>query len=296
MSESNLLENAANTAVDEAPQPFDRKNLTEKQRKIFDRVKQEVTDFRPPQGFLFVLPNVMRGISTKFERATDDPTLTAESKTDEIREIEKAAEELIKTYQSEYAIFFSAKEVPIGGKSAETLNNWHPLHVPSMIGRAKLVMIHVNSWNLLANYSIVVRWHQSLMEPLESEVYEIYALPPQVSVQSFVSDVACISCKKKPAPIKCVVCESNFCSATCKDKNKVAHEEECLTIQMQRMQLTIATERMSINENRKAFEAEQKIFEERNRGKVVTVRHVDKDGKVLSETQEIVVPASDAAV
>lgn len=304
MSESKLSEISDSVAiVEDDPQPSSATaaaneppaTLTERQKKVFDRVKQEVTEFKPPSGFRFCLPNLLRGISTKFERASEDDTLTAQSKTAEMLEVERAAEQLIKEYQSEYAIFFSAKEVSLGAKTAETLNNWRPLHVPSMVGRAKLVLIHIDSWHVLKNFSIVVRWHQSVMEPEESEVYEIYALPPQGAALSFIKDVQCIACKAAPAPMKCFTCKANYCSNSCKEKDSKTHTVVCLTTIMEQMQLAIGQQRMKINENRKEFIAEQKIFEERNRGKVVTVRTIDKDGNIILETQKVVVPLEESS-
>lgn len=300
MSESKLSENSTTDAsaaiVEDAPPDetkpaFDENTLTERQKKVFARVNKEVSEFHPPAGFTFCLPNLLRGISTKFERASEDATLSAQSKTPEMLEVERAAEQLIKQYQSEYAIFFSAKEVSLNAKTAETMGNWRPLHVPSMIGRAKLVLIHIDSWQMLENYSLVVRWHQSVMEPEESEVYEIYALPPQGAALSYIRDVECVACKSTPAPMKCFTCKANYCSNACKARHAQAHTVQCLTTVMEQMQLTIGAQRMHINQNRKEFAAEQKIFETRNRGKVVTVRTIDKDGNVVTETKQIVVPA-----
>jgi len=305
MSESKLLENsesasaivedAPSSSVEEKKSEEETPSMTERQKKVFARVNKEVTEFRPPAGFVYCLPNLLRGISTKFEKASEDETLSAQSKTAELLEVERAAEQLIKQYQSEYAIFFSAKEVSMNGKTAESQNNWHPLHVPSMIGRAKLVLIHIDSWQMLENYSIVVRWHQSVMEPEESEVYEIYALPSQGAALSYIRDVACIACKSTPAPFKCLTCGANYCSNACKIRDSQSHTVPCLTTVMEQMQLAIGSQRMQINQNRKEFVAEQKIFEKRNRGKVVTVRTIDKNGNVITETQEVVVPAEESS-
>lgn len=255
-------------------------------------IERQVAEFVPPPNFLFALPNVARGVETRFSKASADPNLAESSKTEQMRDEERAAEEMIRQYNSEYALFFSSKQVPFGN---ETLENWVPVHVPTMHGRAKLLLVHRDTWSLLESYSFTVRHHRSAVVADSSEVYEIYAMTPQGAALEFVSVVPCSLCQAKPAPLKCDACGAPYCSAQCRLVHKPHHDTECLTSLVGALTLKVKEKRTQLNTTSAAFREEQRVFAERNRGKRVTVRRLGADGAVLSETQEIVVPEVAAA-
>lgn len=62
------------------------------------------------------------------------------------------------------------------------------------------------------------------------------------------------------------------------------------------MSLVVKEAREDLNKRSTKFEEEQAIFEKRNKGKMVLVRKIDADGKVISESEQIVIPADDSAV
>lgn len=263
--------------------------LTDEERSRFLEINKDVANFEKPKNFLFVLPNLLRGFDTKFTKASEDPKLAPELKTAELRQEEAAAANVLRQYQSEYALLFSPKEVPM---SEKTMNDWHPIYVPQMHGRAKIVLIHTCAWNLLQDKSFVVRHHKSMANPESSEVYEIYVMNANGAALEFVAGRKCTACGMSPAPYLCLSCKAPYCSDFCRLRTAMEHEVECVKTIMQSMRLSIVNGRERHNQTVQQFQKEQAAFEERNRGKHVTVRRIDAEGNVLSETQEIVVPAS----
>jgi hypothetical protein len=253
------------------------------------KLQEEVAAFKPPKHFIFVMPNLMRGIVTDFKSAMNDPDVDASKKTKELATMEKTIEEQLAKLKSSHAVFFSAKEVKV---VTADMGDWLPLSVPAMVGRAKIVLIHKDTWAALDGYSFVVRHHPSYDTGGFSEVHEIYVMTQQGAQLEYVSELECVACKVKPAPFQCTACGANYCTPICQNANREAHQIECITNITKNMKLTLENRRTELNKKAEAFRAEQAEFARRNAGKLVTVRRINADGETV-ETEEVVVPAAE---
>lgn len=262
--------------------------LTQQERERFKQIKQEVTDYQLPQNFMVAIPNLLRGFDTKFTKASEDPKLAAESKTPELLAAEAEAQKFLLKNQTEYALLFAATEVSLATVS---IDDWKPLHVPHMFGRTKILLVHNTVWKILENASFIVRHHPSMTNLETSEVFEIYIMQPNGAAIEYVANRKCVGCDRKPAPILCNSCKAPYCEELCRRRDKDKHDIDCISSIMKKMTTTVKNGRERFNQNLQVFNKEQSAFEERNRGKLVTVRRIDKDGTVISETQQIVVPA-----
>lgn len=268
-------------------------NLTDEERARFKDIQQSVAEFPIPKNFIMVIPNLLRGFDTKFTRPSEDKKLAPELLTPDLLKAEAAAAEVLKKYESEYALLFCAKETSL---SALTMNDWKPIHVPQMYGRAKILLVHTSIWKFIEDKSFIVRHHRSMSNAETSEVYEIYVMHPNGATIEYVANRQCSLCHGAPAPITCNSCKAPYCSGLCRMKHKAQHDPECLATIMNNMSLTVKAGREYLNQTVSAYRKEQSAFEERNRGKLVTVRRIDKDGTIVSESQEVVVPAEPVSI
>lgn len=285
MSESNLSANPDNTQ--------EEVQLSPEEIKVAEEIRKDVESFCKPAHFVAALPNLLRGVVAEFTKATADPELSAASKTEDLKFREAKAAALIAKSGSEHAIFFSAKQ-----KNAGLLkpDNFKPLLIPSMFGRAKWLLVEESVWKFLQTHGFVVRHHRSESDPTISDVHEIYLMEPGSSAAiEHASVTTCTRCEKKPAPIRCAACGAPYCTPTCRFDHKNDHDADCLASLVRSMSLTVEKKRVALNERVGRFEAEQEMFARRNRGKMVTVRRLGPDGTVISETQEIVIPAEETA-
>jgi len=260
------------------PEQIDRDN----------RVQKQVAEFKAPKNFAFVLPNLMIGTFSKLTRAKDYPpgmALSAEQQADNAYN-----EKLIEKLGCEYVIFFSSKLIDIDTSHiSEILNDFHPLEMPNAFGEAKVVFVHNDTWRLIEGYSHILRTHPSLKTPHISEAYEIYAMNGDAAYSMFVEDKKCARCSRTPSPIMCQTCGIFYCSPSCQANDKEDHGPTCVANIMESLTLTVKQKRDDLNARIKKFISEQKQFEDRNRGKLVTVKRMDADKKWI-ETEEIVLP------
>ena len=300
MSENKIQDNSDSFQVDDSPVVAQQQvheaevdvlsTLSDEQKRMFDETKKSVSEYERSADFLFSMPNVMRGITVDFEALSDaqKAELQKDTKMEPLLKAEKEAELYLLKTQSKCALLFSAKEVPLQG---DNMKKFLPLHVPSMRGRAKIVLVHEDTWKVLQKYSFVVEHHPSATERELSDVYAVHAFSQNGAEVSYLETITCSRCAAAPAPFRCYTCEIPYCSTVCRSAHKEQHDAQCLTTLMSHMKVTVENARKNFNVNSKQFEAEQKEFWERNKGKLVTVRRIDHDGKVISETKEIVVPS-----
>jgi len=266
---------------------------TDEQRALFKEVNESVTNFEKPEEFEFSLPNLVRGIDTSLETLTDDQKteMAKDDANKPLLEAQRQAELYIMKTQSKYALFFSAKLVQFQG---DNMKDFVPLYVASMHGRAKIVLIHKDSWEVLKDYSFVVEHHRSATDPDLSDVHAIHAMHKNGAEINYLGTVQCTRCTTSPAPFMCPSCADPYCSAVCRAMHKTEHDPHCVAKMMTKMSLVVKDAREQINKKASNFEKDQEAFEKRNKGKLVTVRKIDADGKVLSETKQVVIPADPA--
>jgi len=284
------------------PGTVEEDTRTPEEKAEDDRIVNEVKSFTAPAGFTFVIPNLALGCFTKFMRATDHPC--AVPQTPEQHKAAEATENLIAQFGCEYALLFSATDVDM---KSINLADWHPLPAPKMEGQAKVVLVHRATWKFLEGYSLLLRHHPSLKNrrrnntgaepdrPTLSEAYEIYALTEDGAYREYTSKIECTLCAAKPAPVKCAVCETYYCTPTCLSLDKQAHQVPCVSSLVKSLALTVKTKRETVNTKMADFRRQQAEFAERNRGKIVPVYRMDSASKKWIETHEIVVPEAAAA-
>jgi len=266
---------------------------TDEQRALFKEVNESVTNFEKPDDFEFSLPNLVRGMDTCLETLSDEQKteMAKDEANKPLLEAQRQAELYIMKTQSKFALFFSAKLVQFQN---EHMKDFVPLHVKSMHGRAKILLIHKDSWEMLKDYSFVVEHHRSATDPDLSDVHAIHAMHKNGAEINFLEGVNCTRCNNAPAPFMCPSCTDPYCSTVCRALHKEEHDPHCLAKIMNKMSVTVKEAREEYNSKASNFEKDQEMFEKRNKGKLVTVRKIDAQGKVISETKEIVIPA-DAA-
>ncbi len=267
---------------------------TDEQKALFAEVKKSVTEFERPEDFEFSLPNLVRGVDTCLETLSDEQKaeLIKDDANKPLLEAQKKAELYMLQAQSKHAVFFSAKLVQFQN---ENMKDFVPLIVSTMVGRAKIVLIHKDTWEVLKDYSFVVEHHRSPIDPDLSEVHAIHALHKNGAEVNYLATVHCSRCNSAPAPFVCHSCSIPYCSSVCQQLHKTEHDQHCLEKMMTNMSLVVKEAREDLNKRSTKFEEEQAMFEKRNKGKMVLVRKIDANGKVLSETEQIVIPADDNA-
>lgn len=268
--------------------------VTDEQKALFAEVKKSVSEFERPEDFEFSLPNLVRGVDTCLETLSDEQKaeLIKDDANKPLLEAQKQAELYMLQAQSKHAVFFSAKLVQFQNGN---MKDFVPLIVGTMIGRAKIVLIHKDTWEVLKDYSFVVEHHRSPVDPDLSEVHAIHALHKNGAEVNYLSSVQCSRCNLAPAPFVCPSCTAPYCSSVCQQMHKAEHDPHCLEKMMTNMSLVVKDAREDLNKRSSKFEEEQAMFEKRNKGKMVLVRKIDANGKVISESEQIVIPADDNA-
>lgn len=283
MSESNL-------SVDEQPAPEASSEIPQLETAVAEQseaareIALESDEFKPPAGFVFVVPNFTRGATTQF---SPQPSVSEPAQATGVRgELADPAQiaAQVQPFHTETALLFSAKDLP---PDSNDLSKWMPLHAPYLHGRAKCVLLHIDTWTALQGFSLLLRWHRSPGDSDLSDVHEIYAMPPGGAAVAHAETLSCTACGASPAPIPCVSCHMPYCSQLCRAKHADKHEVECVTEIMRDLSIKIKKVRLQMHENTQAFREQQLRIAERNRGKLITVRRVDAKGNVLSETQEM---------
>jgi len=261
---------------------------TERRRLLF----AEVDKYPVPRNFVACLPNMMRSAFARLaDETVNGATLDTSQAPDDVAKAEKIAQQMIVKRHSPYTLFFSAKPLPVPAAPDITMDDWVPLHVPNMHGVAKFVLVHRESWARFEHTSYVVRHHPSFTHADRSEVYEIYVMTRAGAELEFLRETRCSACARQPAPVKCATCDTRYCSLQCRADAAPAHDAACITALMNTMKLTAQVKRAEVNARLAAWHKEQADATERNKGKLVTVRHIDKG--VVTETKAVVVPAAD---
>jgi len=283
------------TLADAAEEPDTR---TAEEKADDERITQHIKNFDVPKKFSFVVSNVLMGTYTKFVRACDFPATDDVPHSPEQTKAFQTAEEFYTRFGCEYAVLFAATNITL---REIDLGDWEPLPVPDMEGEAKLLLVHKDTWKIVSSHSIVLRHHPSLLNrrhrvqpdqrqrPTLSEAYEIYAFREEGAFLEYISRVPCTRCRNKPAPLTCQSCAAPYCTPACLTADRAVHEDACLASIMKSMALTVAQKRTEFNNKKSEIRAEQEKFRERNRGKLVPVYRMDKDGKWLV-SEEVVEP------